>query len=182
MIIPRQKNRLKWVLAEKNNSDKVSELASATNLSFDIINILINRKIDTPEHINQFLNPKLTDLKDPFELKGMKEGTERVVKALFNNEKIIIYGDYDVDGITATSLLYMIFNKLGAQVDFYLPNRLVEGYGLSRDSIDEIHSKGITLIVTVDTGVTAVEEIAYASSLGIEVIITDHHEPGESLP
>ena len=113
---------------------------------------------------------------------GMKKGIERVTKALFNNEKIVIYGDYDVDGITATALLYMVLNKLGGQVDFYLPNRLTEGYGLSKEGIDEAKRKGVSLIITVDTGITAVEEIAYANSIGIDVIVTDHHEPGEGMP
>jgi len=113
---------------------------------------------------------------------GMTSGIERVTKALFNNEKITIYGDYDVDGITATALLYMVLNKLGAQVDFYLPNRLTEGYGLSKDGIDESAKNGVTLIITVDTGITAVEEINYANSIGIDVIVTDHHEPGMEYP
>jgi len=173
---------LKWVVAEKSDPEQVAVLAEETNLSYNVLKILINRNIDTPESIQKFLNPKISDLKDPFELTGMREGIDRVVKALFNNEKVIIYGDYDVDGITATALLYMIFNKLGAQVDFYLPNRLTEGYGLSQESIDEAKSKGVTLIVTVDTGITAVQEVLYARSVGIEVIVTDHHEPGETLP
>ena len=107
---------------------------------------------------------------------------ERVTKALFGNEKIVIYGDYDVDGITATSLLYIIFNKLGAQVDYFLPNRLVEGYGLSVDGINEVKKNGVELIITVDTGINAIDEVAYANSQGIDVIITDHHEPREILP
>ncbi len=174
--------QLKWVVAAKTDPEQVGYLSAETDLPENVIKILINRHIDTPETIDRFLNPKLTDLKDPFELLGMREGINRVTKALFENEKIVIYGDYDVDGITATALLYMIFNKLGAQVDFYLPNRLTEGYGLSKDAIDEARSKGVSLIVTVDTGITAVEEVRYANSLGMNVLITDHHEPAESLP
>ncbi|UCE25608.1 MAG: single-stranded-DNA-specific exonuclease RecJ [Candidatus Zixiibacteriota bacterium] len=172
----------KWVPAPETDSELVYRLASETELPVNVIKIFVNRNIDNAAEIHQFLNPKLSDLKDPFELSGMDKGIERVTRALFDNEKIVIYGDYDVDGITATALLYMIFNKLGAQVDFYLPNRLIEGYGLSAESIDEAKSKGVSLIITVDTGITAVEEVEYARSQGIDVIVTDHHEPGESLP
>jgi single-stranded-DNA-specific exonuclease len=173
---------LQWVVADKIDSDTVIDLAAETGLPVNIVKILYHRNLCDSETIRQFLHPELTDLTDPFELNGMRIGIDRITRALFENEKIIVYGDYDVDGITATSLLYMVLNKLGAQVDFYLPNRLTEGYGLSVDSIDQANANGATLIITVDTGVTAVEEVKYASSLGVDVVITDHHEPGESLP
>ncbi|MFZ1685041.1 MAG: single-stranded-DNA-specific exonuclease RecJ [Candidatus Zixiibacteriota bacterium] len=173
---------LKWVLASEPDQNSVAALASATKLPANVIKILVNRQIDTAELIDRFLSPKMTDLKDPFSMAGMEMGIQRVTKALFENEKVMIYGDYDVDGITATALLYMVLNKLGAQVNFYLPNRLVEGYGLSTDGIDEAKAKGVSLIVTVDTGITAVEEIEYATSQGIDVVVTDHHEPGMSIP
>ncbi len=177
-----QSTPLKWVMTENYDPETVAKLTSETELPSGIIKILLNRNIVTADDIRKFLNPQISDLVDPFELIGMKEGMDRTVKALFDNEKIIIYGDYDVDGITATTLLYMVFNKLGAQVDFYLPNRLTEGYGLSPDSIDEAKEKGVSLIITVDTGITAIEEVKYAKSVGIDIVITDHHEPGESLP
>ncbi|UCD63722.1 MAG: single-stranded-DNA-specific exonuclease RecJ [Candidatus Zixiibacteriota bacterium] len=173
---------VRWVPARETDPELVQRLTSETDIPANVIKVLVNRNIDTAGAIQQFLNPRLSDLRDPFDLDGMDLAVKRVSRALFDNEKIVIYGDYDVDGITATALLYMIFNKLGAQVDFYLPNRLVEGYGLSPESIDEAHSKGVSLIVTVDTGITAVEEVRYAKSLGLDVIVTDHHEPGETLP
>ena len=173
---------LKWVMAPKADQDTLEQLSTATGLSPLIVEILINRGMDTPELVDSFLNPKLTDLNDPFSMIGMREGVERIGRAFMENEKIVIYGDYDVDGITATSLLYIVLNKLGAQVDFYLPNRLTEGYGLSVDGIDLAKEKGVSLIITVDTGITAVDEIAYASSQGIDVVVTDHHEPGNALP
>lgn len=179
---PHQSLPLKWVLAKNYETEQVMSLAADTKLPINIIKILMNRNIDTVEAIDQFLHPSLSDLADPFTLNGMREGIDRLTSALFNNEKVVIYGDYDVDGITATSLLYMVLNKLGAQVDYYLPNRLTEGYGLSQESIDEARDSGATLIVTVDTGITAVQEVEYARSQGLDVIITDHHEPGESLP
>ncbi|HDL02131.1 MAG TPA: single-stranded-DNA-specific exonuclease RecJ, partial [candidate division Zixibacteria bacterium] len=175
-------SQLKWVLAETVETEKIVSLSKETNLPMNIVRILCNRSLDDTNSILKFLNPDMHDLIDPFKMTGMKVGIERLTQALFNNEKILVYGDYDVDGITSTTLLYMVFNKLGANVDFYLPNRLTEGYGLTETSINIAKEKGVSLIVTVDTGVTAVNEIAYAKSIGIDVIITDHHEPGEGLP
>ena len=173
---------LKWIVAPEPEPEMVQEIASKTGLDRTIIKILFNRQIDTPEEIDKFLNPKMSDLEDPFDMLDMDKAVDRLLTALRENEKIMVYGDYDVDGITATSLLYLILNKLGAQVAYYLPNRLVEGYGLSIDGIDYAASEGATLIVSVDTGVTAVDEVEYARSKGIDCLLTDHHEPGETLP
>ena len=172
----------KWEVDPEPELQLVNNLAGELGIPTNIVKILVNRNTRTPESIKRFLEPQLSDLQDPFRLYGMDKAIERANRALMSNEKIVIYGDYDVDGITATSLLYIVFNKLGAQVDFYLPNRLVEGYGLSKEGIDEAHKMGVSLIVTVDTGINAIEEVAYANSLGIDVIITDHHEPREILP
>jgi single-stranded-DNA-specific exonuclease len=172
----------RWELAESPDHELVERLADETSLQSNIVKILLNRGLDTPETIQRFLHPELTDLKDPFEMVGMEAGIDRLTVALYENEKILIYGDYDVDGITATSLLYMVLNKLGANADFYLPNRLTEGYGLSKEGIDLAKEQGVSLIVTVDTGITAVEEIKYALSIGIDVVVTDHHEPGGEIP
>ena len=179
---PRRPALLKWVVAPDPEHDLVTRLMSETGLPDKVVKILINRSLVTAADIDAFLNPKLSDLIDPFEMTGMREGIDRLMQAFFDNERIVIYGDYDVDGITATALLYMVFNKLGAQVDFYLPNRLVEGYGLSKKGIDEAKAKGASLIVTVDTGITAVEQVDYAAGIGIDVVVTDHHEPGIKTP
>jgi len=173
---------LKWILAPEPDPDVVQDISVKCGLDKSVVRILFNRQIDTPETINEFLHPKLSDLNDPFSMLDMEKAVERLLAALRENEKIMVYGDYDVDGITATSLLYLVLNKLGAQVGYYLPNRLVEGYGLSIEGIDYAASEGATLIVSVDTGVTAVEEVKYARSKGIDCILTDHHEPGEILP
>lgn len=173
---------LKWVVAPDPDPDLVKKVSSEVGLDSTVVKILFNRQIDTPEAIKQFLNPELSDLQDPFSLLGMDKAIDRILDALRENEKIMVYGDYDVDGITATSLVYLVLNKLGAQVAYYLPNRLVEGYGLSVDGIKEAASKGISLIISVDTGVTAVDEVEFARSVGIDCILTDHHEPGEILP
>ncbi len=177
----RTKNPI-WDVVPVPDSSSVRNLSEALELPPAIVKILLNRGFDSPEAVEKFLNPQLSDLQDPFLLHGMDIAMERVTKALLANERIVIYGDYDVDGITATSLLYIIFNKLGAQVDYFLPNRLVEGYGLSVDGINEVRKHGVELIITVDTGINAIDEVAYANSHGIDVIITDHHEPREILP
>ncbi len=173
---------LKWVVAAEPDPELLQEISNKTGLDRIIAKILFNRQIDTPETIRQFLQPSLKDLQDPFTLYGMDRAVDRILQALRDNEKMMVYGDYDVDGITAASLLYLVLNKLGAQVSYYLPNRLIEGYGLSVEGIKEASERGVTLIVSVDTGVTAVEEVKHAASLGIECILTDHHEPGEILP
>jgi single-stranded-DNA-specific exonuclease len=171
-----------WQVAPEPDFHQIDELSNRLNLPRNIVKILINRGLDSPEKVEKFIHPTFNDLKDPFLLPDMTEGVERIVEALRENEKIMVYGDYDVDGITAASLMFLVLNKLGAQVSYYLPNRLVEGYGISEDGLAEATSQGVTLIISVDTGVTAVEEVERARELGIEIIVTDHHEPGAALP
>ncbi len=160
----------------------MSALVDSLGLPAPIVKILLSRGMDSLERIDQFINPKLSDLFDPFLMVGMRQAVERVGQALQNREHIMVYGDYDVDGITSTALMFLVLNRLGAEVQYYLPNRLIEGYGLSEEGIDHAAAIGINIILTVDCGITAVEEVEYARSKGIEVIITDHHEPGSHLP
>jgi single-stranded-DNA-specific exonuclease len=174
--------RLEWVVSPEPDYRLVDELSQNLSIPSIIVKILVNRGVDTVEEIKSFIEPKMADLSDPFELPDMNKAIERIVDALRDNEKIMVYGDYDVDGITASSLMFLVLNKLGAQVSYYLPNRLVEGYGLSEDGIAEAVKKDATLIVSVDTGVTAIEEVEHARGLGIDVVVTDHHEPGEAIP
>lgn len=174
--------RLEWVVASEPDYRMVEDIAKEMGLPSIIVKILVNRGLDTADEIQSFIDPQMEDLADPFDMPDMEKAVERIVQALRDNEKIMVYGDYDVDGITASSLMFLVLNKLGAQVSYYLPNRLVEGYGLSEDGIMEAEKKGATLIVSVDTGVTAIEEVEFAKSRGIEVVITDHHEPGEGVP
>ena len=171
-----------WVVAFDPPSELVDHITAVVDLPKAVVKILINRKIDTVEKVRRFINPSLENLTDPFNLIGMQTAVDRITEALKQNEKIMIYGDYDVDGITATALLFLVLNRLGAQADYYLPNRLTEGYGLSRDGIMEAKSRGISLIISVDTGITAVEEVEFAREQGIECIITDHHETSDVLP
>lgn len=149
-----------------------------------IINkLLLNRGIDTKEKVEKFISSEYQDLKDPYELKDMKKAVNRLNKAISNNEKILIYGDYDVDGITSTSLLIHFFKDINfTNFEYYIPNRLKEGYGLNKESLENIKINKVNLIITVDCGITAVDEIEYLNKENIDVIITDHHKLGEKLP
>lgn len=173
---------LRWEFPQKLDENKCKELSSELGLPPVIGKILINRGYSEPEKARNFLNPSLNDLSDPFMLKDMERGVDRVISALTDKEKIMIFGDYDVDGITSASLMYLVLTKLGAQVSYYLPNRLVEGYGLSEEGILEAERRGAKLIISVDCGINAVKEVDFAQRKGIDCIITDHHEPAEVLP
>lgn len=173
---------LKWVVKNDHDIELIDSLAKQLNVSKIIAKILINRGIDDYNKALKFFNSSLADLYDPFLLPDMQKAAERIIQAIKNKEKVLVYGDYDVDGITAVSLVYLILKSLDCDVIFYIPNRLHEGYGISMLGIKDAHQKGISLIVSVDCGITATEEVAFASSLGIDVVICDHHEPGISLP
>lgn len=157
-------------------------LAASLNISPLTCQLLINRGIADPEQAGRFLSSTLSDLRSPLDMKGMKNGVDRLLKALDNKERIAIYGDYDVDGITATSILYLFLRKTGADVTYYIPERLKEGYGLNADAVRKLSSMGVNLLVTVDCGISNREEVDVATGLGMDVIITDHHEVPEELP
>ena len=146
------------------------------------VRILRNRGISTPDAAKQFLSPALSDLPDPFAMKGMEKAVQRIVQALRNQEKITLFGDYDVDGTTATSVLLLFLRETGARVDFLLPHRLKEGYGLNPEAMKRIQASGSKLVITADCGVSNREEIEWAREHGLEVIVTDHHEVPEDLP
>lgn len=167
---------------EKADEAKVYDLATKLNIPKPIAEILVKRGICTSNEAKTFFDVPLTDLLNPFLFKDMQRSVERISRAITNKEKICIYGDYDVDGITATSILYLFLKEIGANVTYYIPNRLEEGYGLNYDAVDEIVSKGVNLLITVDCGVTAVDEIAYGSSKGLDIIVTDHHHFSDRFP
>jgi len=173
---------LKWVLQNDYNYEVINSLAEQLNVPKIITKILINRGIDDYKKAATFLKSDLFDLHDPFLLPDMEKAVERISRAIKNKENILIYGDYDVDGITAVSMMFLLFKALGSDVSFYIPNRMLEGYGISQKGINDAHQNGVSLIITVDCGITATEEIVYANSLGIDIIVSDHHEPGPSLP
>ena len=171
----------KWQICE-TDKEKVDELKSKYNISELLATILVNKNITTQKEINEFLNPTRNDFFDPFLMNDMDIAIKRIKKAIENQEKVIIYGDYDVDGITSITVLKSFLKDVGLDVDYYIPNRLEEGYGLNKNAIDEIAKREYKLMITVDCGISAIEEVDYANSLGIEVIITDHHEPGDEIP
>ncbi|MGE0435056.1 MAG: single-stranded-DNA-specific exonuclease RecJ [Planctomycetota bacterium] len=157
-------------------------MATACDIHPVIARLLVNRGVDTASGIREFLNPSLASLHDPYLLKGMEAAVQRIRQAIDNSEKIVVYGDFDVDGTVSTTLLMLLFRLLGANADFYIPRRMEEGYGLNVPAIARLRKAGCTLLVTVDNGITAVAEVQSARSLGMDVIITDHHVAGEHLP
>ena len=171
----------KW---EFYNSDEklVNEICEKYNLNKVIGKIIVNRHVVNDEDVRIFITPTRDDFHDPFLFTGMDIAVERIIEAINNKEKILIYGDYDVDGITSTTVLKKYLIDRGIPVDTYIPNRLHEGYGLNKNAIDTIKERNIDLIITVDCGISAIEEVDYAVSLGMDVIVTDHHEVGEKLP
>lgn len=170
----------KWIFMHKEHSaEDVKNLSETYGVAPLIATILLNRGITEPDN---FITPSEEALLDPFLMLGMEQATERILKAMKDGEKIAIYGDYDVDGITSTAIMVKFLRSHNADVIYYIPDRHEEGYGINMDAIDKIHAAGVTLLVTVDCGITAVKEIAYARELGIETIITDHHECKEETP
>lgn len=171
----------KWEVSKVNN-DEVEAFAKKYKISSLLASILIRKNITTDEEVRKFLHPTRMDFYDPFLLPDMEKAVDRINKAVENKENITIYGDYDVDGITSITLLKNFFANSNIDVRTYIPNRLEEGYGLNKDAIREISYSDTTLIITVDCGITGIEEIEYAKQIGIDVIVTDHHEPGEEIP
>ena len=160
----------------------VEEIEQKFKVSKLLATILVNRGMVEDEKIRKFLEPTREDFYDPFLMPDMEIAVKRIVEAMEKKEKIMIYGDYDVDGITSISVLQKFLTQRGMEVDSHIPNRLEEGYGLNKEAVKEIYDKGYHLMITVDCGISATEEIAYANSLGITTIVTDHHEPLEELP
>lgn len=171
----------KWECYE-TDSERVENLVKKYKISHLLATILVNRNIDLDEKMEQFLEPSRNDFHNPFLMPDMEKGIERILKAIEAKEKIMIYGDYDADGITSITVLKKFLTERGLEVESYIPNRLDEGYGLNKEAIQGIFEKGYRLMITVDCGISGMEEIDYANSLGMETIITDHHEPAEELP
>ena len=171
----------KWQIYE-TDENKIQEISQKYNLNKLLSTILANRNIINEKDIKQFLSPTRKDFHDPFLIHDMEKAVERIIKAIEKQEKVTIYGDYDVDGITSITVLKSYLSDRGLEVETYIPNRLNEGYGLNKEAIEKIHNNGCQLMITVDCGISGIEEIEYANSLGIETIVTDHHEPGNDLP
>ena len=171
----------KWEYCNVDDK-KVEEISEKFDISKLLATILVNRNIITEDEINLFLNPTRKDFHDPYLMPDMDKAVNRIVKAINEKEKIMIYGDYDVDGITSITVLKRFLEERGMNVAEYIPNRLNEGYGLNKEAITKIADLGYKLMITVDCGISGVEEVEYANSLNIETIITDHHEPLDEMP
>ena len=170
-----------WTI-EKENKKLSEKLTKSLNISPVTAQILINRGIQNETEANLFLNCTLFDLPSPYLMKGMDQAIERIKKGLYDKEKIAIYGDYDVDGVTSTALLYNFLKTIDADVTYYNPDRLKEGYGVNIDAVKKLADEGVSLIVSGDCGITAVNEVEQAKELGVDFIVTDHHKPPEELP
>ncbi len=174
--------RRHWKIKAVSDELSIQRLTDSLNISPILARLLVLRDIKTFNQAKQFFRPSIESLHDPFLLDQMESATTRVITALTENQKICIYGDYDVDGTCATALLYMFLKELDANVEFYIPRRLEEGYGISTTAIDIVKQKGTQLMIAVDCGITAITETDYANKLGIDVIICDHHQPKDDIP
>lgn len=173
---------LKYCPGNTQTDAAVRELALKTGLSEIMASLLYTRGYTTKSQVESFYHQDAACLHDPFAMCDMQKAVDRVFLALERHEKIAIYGDYDVDGVTSVSLLYLYLTEQGGDVGYYIPSRMREGYGISNSAIDRLKERGVSLMITVDTGITAIDEIAYAKSIGIETVVTDHHECRETLP
>jgi len=161
---------------------KAASLKESLKISSVICNILVQRGIETYEQSKDFFRPQLSQLHDPWLMKDMDKAVERIIRAVNDNEKILVFGDYDVDGTTAVACMYRFLKKIHSEIDFYIPHRYREGYGVSKLGIEFARENGFTLIISLDCGIKSIELIQYAKALGIDFVVCDHHLPDEELP
>ena len=171
-----------WTVKTVANEETAAQLAAELGIDRVLANLLVQRGVETFEQARSFFRPRLEDLHDPFLMADMDKAVERVHEAIVNGEKILVYGDYDVDGTTAVALVYSFIRRFTQKVDFYIPDRYDEGYGLSYKGLDWAGDNGVNLIITLDCGIKAIDKVEYARTKDIEVIICDHHLPEEELP
>ncbi len=172
----------RWVLKPQGDTKVVSELSQVLNINLNLANLLAQRGVSNYEEARSYFRPHLDQIHNPFLMKDMDQAVERIEKAIKRGEKILIYGDYDVDGTTAVALVYLFLKNIYDKIEFYVPDRYSEGYGISIKGIDFAHDNGISLIIALDCGIKSVEKVEYARSKEIDFIICDHHRPGEKLP
>ena len=172
----------KWVIKEKGDTAVVKQLAFDLGISEALANLMVQRSITTPAEALNFFEPNLGYLHDPFLMKDMNIAVERISTAVKKNERILVYGDYDVDGTTAVALMYSFLKEQFSNVEYYIPDRYKEGYGVSFQGIDFAYQSNCRIIITLDCGIKSVEKVKYARTKGIDVIICDHHYPGDEIP
>jgi single-stranded-DNA-specific exonuclease len=171
-----------WRIKENGHNEDINRLAKELNIDPILTTLLVQRGISTFEKAKAFFRPDLKNLYDPFLMNDMEKAVDRLGSAITNNEKILVYGDYDVDGTTSVAMVYSFLKRYHDKLDYYIPDRYLEGYGVSYKGIDYAHQNGMTLIIALDCGIKAVEKVVYANEMGIDFIICDHHNPGEKLP
>ena len=171
-----------WRISKDLDSNNVSSLANELNVSNIIAKLLVKRDVYTFSEAKTFFRPQLEDLIDPFLMKGMGGAANKIKKALIESKKIMIYGDYDVDGTTSVAMLYSYLTAQNDNIIYYIPDRYNEGYGLSKLGIEKAKEEEVALLIVIDCGIKAVEQVEMANSYGIDVIICDHHNPGKTLP
>lgn len=172
----------RWIVKERGDFAVVKQLAGVLGVSEALANLMVQRSITTAEEARAFFVPDLGYLHDPFLMKDMNIAVERVATAIKKNEKILVYGDYDVDGTTAVAMVYSFLKEQYSNVEYYIPDRYREGYGVSLQGIDFAYQNNCKLVITLDCGIKAVEKVRYARTKGLDVIICDHHYPGEEIP
>lgn len=172
----------RWVISEKGDELIIKKLAQELDINEHLANLLVQRGVKTFEEARAFFRPDINQLHDPFLMKDMDKAVSRIQIAIRQKEKILVYGDYDVDGTTAVALVYSFLKKIGAELDFYIPDRYAEGYGISTQGIDFAAANNFKLIIALDCGIKAIDKVAYAKSKNVEFIIGDHHRPGDFLP
>jgi len=180
MLLSARMQKKQWVIQPPDI--RSTELAKSLKVSPLLAQVLINRGITDTMAASVFLRPKLTELIDPSQMPGIEPAVHRLKQAITNKEKITLYGDYDVDGITGVAILWQVLTLLGADVDYYIPHRIDEGYGLNAEAIQALVKSGSRILVTVDCGITAFHSAELAAQLGLDLIITDHHQPDLKLP
>ncbi|RLD43717.1 MAG: single-stranded-DNA-specific exonuclease RecJ, partial [Bacteroidetes bacterium] len=173
---------MRWVQKKHDDNEIVNSLSEALNINGHLAKLLMQRGVKTFDEAKSYFRPSLEDLHDPFLMKDMDKAVDRIITAVKKGEKIMIYGDYDVDGTTAVSLVYSFFRTFYKKVEFYIPDRYSEGYGISYKAIDFACSEGVKLMITLDCGIKAVAKVDYAREKGLDIIIGDHHRPGDKVP
>lgn len=172
----------RWVVANNHNPDTVDALSQQLNINPILAKLLVLRGVETYLDSKTFFRPQWAHLHNPFTMAGMEVAVNRIIKAIETKEKILVFGDYDVDGTTAVALVYSFIKEFYPNLDYYIPDRYTEGYGISTQGIDFAHQNGFGLIIALDCGIKSVDKIAYANTLGVDFIICDHHLPGDELP
>lgn len=176
------KKAFRWTVAPPPPDGLLTRLAEELTIAPSLVSVLINRGIDSFERARQYFRPSLEQLHDPFLMDGMHLAVDRLLRARDQKEKVLVYGDYDVDGTNGASMLHLFFSEIGCTSAYYIPDRLTEGYGISQTGVEYAKKEGVTLLVAIDCGITALAQVEYARQLGIDVIICDHHEPAEEIP